>query len=297
MGRDWLVRLKPLPLALIVLIALMAVALCRAAFAPGGQGVAALAVSAAFLLVACGIANSLFARAWRAPDNVASIAVTALILAFILPPVQSASAPTLLIPLAAAVWAAGSKYILVSGRRHVFNPAAFGAAAALVICGHGANWWVGADHVLLPLVVLGGAIIVVKLRSADIVLAFLAGHLGMIAATVSPAHLMLFLTDTLLRSPMLFFAFLMLTDPRTMPLGRGWRLGFGALVGLLCAPSFHLGPLRLAPETALLAGNLLALASKIWRRRQVRRARLSDLTTAAGPGSDAGGPASVHPAR
>jgi ferredoxin-NADP reductase len=59
-------------------------------------------------------------------------------------------------------------------------------------------------------------------------------------------------------SPILFFAFVMLTEPLTTPPSRRRRIVCGALVGLLFAPFLHFGRLYLTPELALLAGNVFS---------------------------------------
>jgi Na+-translocating ferredoxin:NAD+ oxidoreductase RnfD subunit len=79
----------------------------------------------------------------------------------------------------------------------------------------------------------------------------------------------------LTRSALFFFAFAMLTEPRTLPFGWPWRIAFGALVGLLCVPGVHIGSLRLAPETALLAGNVFAVIAKRLKKWHSARRYLS----------------------
>ena len=66
------------------------------------------------------------------------------------------------------------------------------------------------------------------------------------------------LNETLLSSPLFFFAFVMLTEPLTAPTRRLPRLVFAALVGFLFAPNVHVGSFYLTPELALLVGNLFA---------------------------------------
>ena len=60
-----------------------------------------------------------------------------------------------------------------------------------------------------------------------------------------------------------FFGLVMLTEPRTVPLGRWRQIAYGALVGLLFSPFTHVGSYYFTPEVAILCGNLFAfLANK-----------------------------------
>lgn len=60
----------------------------------------------------------------------------------------------------------------------------------------------------------------------------------------------------LLRAPLLFLAFVMLTEPATTPPTRVLRIAYGALVGFLFAPNMHIGSVYSTPELALLIGNI-----------------------------------------
>ena len=66
------------------------------------------------------------------------------------------------------------------------------------------------------------------------------------------------LQNTLLYSPLLFFAFVILTEPLTAPPTRGLQIAYGALVGLLFTPQFHIGTLYTSPEIAILIGNVFS---------------------------------------
>jgi ferredoxin-NADP reductase len=78
-----------------------------------------------------------------------------------------------------------------------------------------------------------------------------------------------------LRSPLLFFGFVMLTEPSTMAPTHRTRLWYGALVGLLFTPYVHLGSYYFAPEVALLVGNLYSYAVS-YRARVVLRLDAKD---------------------
>ncbi len=55
-----------------------------------------------------------------------------------------------------------------------------------------------------------------------------------------------------------FLGFVMLTEPYTSPDTKTKRLVYGALVGVLIAPLFHIGHYYTTPEAALVIGNLFA---------------------------------------
>ena len=89
----------------------------------------ALAFSTALILAVCWITNWVFARVFRVPANSESIYITALILALILDPVAVSDLKGVGALIFASVWAMASKFIFAVGRKHLFNPAAFGVAA------------------------------------------------------------------------------------------------------------------------------------------------------------------------
>ena len=69
-----------------------------------------------------------------------------------------------------------------------------------------------------------------------------------------------------LNSPWLFFGFVMLTEPLTIPPTNNLRLLYGLLVGFLFAPQMHFGSIYSTPETALLIGNLYSYLVSFKRR-------------------------------
>ena len=90
----------------------------------------AIAFSTVLILAVCWVTNRVFARVFGVPANHESIYITALILALILDPVAPTDAR------ASARWSSprSGRWRRSSsspiGRKHVFNPAAFGVAAA-----------------------------------------------------------------------------------------------------------------------------------------------------------------------
>src|SRR5262249_13993867 len=149
--------------------------------------------------------------------------------------------------------------ILAIGRKHLFNPAAFAVALTYVTVNQSASWWVGSGP-MLPLVLLGGGLVVRKLRRFDLVLSFLAAAAGASLAISLWTGQDLFaqLQSLLLYSPLIFFAAIIVTEPLTTPPTRPLRVAYGALVGFLFSPQVHFGPLYFTPELAVLAGNVFS---------------------------------------
>jgi ferredoxin-NADP reductase/Na+-translocating ferredoxin:NAD+ oxidoreductase RnfD subunit len=255
---DWILNTTTMyRLLLYVLIVLVLVA---ALF--GGIGLLPfnalyILASAAFLVALCVLANWSFARVFRAATNVESTYITALILALIINPDRPAS--NLVTLAVAAIAATASKYVLAFRRRHVFNPAAIAVVITSYALGRPPTWWVGAPA-LLPFVLIAGVLIVRKIRRLDMVGTFFLAYFAalLLFAIAERVHLATEVRQTLLRSPLLFLAFVMLTEPLTMPPTRRLRMVYGGLVGFLIVPQVHLGSLYFAPEVALLIGNVFA---------------------------------------
>lgn len=245
-------------LVLYYLAALLggALLLSLAGLLPFGPG--ALATTIVVALMACTITNRLFAWVFEVPANAESAIITALILALILDPAGITDIRPLAGIAFAGAWAMSAKYVLAVGRRHIFNPAALAVFLTGALLDQPATWWVSGHVELLPVVLAGGLLLVRKLRRFDLVAVYILFNLLAVLATNAPADMATALSETVLSSPLLFFAFVMLTEPLTAP-GRRWqRLVFAGLVGILSAPNVHIGTFYMTPELALLAGNILA---------------------------------------
>jgi len=242
------------------LVALIVAAIALAFFGLVPHDPTDIAFSTALVLAVCWLTNRAFVRVFDVPANYESVYITALIVALIMDPVRATDLSGVGALVFASVWAMASKFIFAVNRKHLFNPAAFGVVLPAFLLDHPASWWVGGNLPLLPLVLVGGFLVVRKLRRFDLVATFILVALVTVVATTTPSHYGLALRETLLSSPIFFFAFVMLTEPLTAPTMRLPRLVFGALVGFLFAPNVHLGSFYLTPELALLIGNLFAFA-------------------------------------
>jgi len=216
----------------------------------------------ALLAVAVAVAvNTAFARALRATTNVESTVITALILVLIVPVGLREHAVFL---VAASATASASKYIVTVDKQHLFNPAAVAlVASALLFPDLAATWWVG-TAVMLPAVIVCGFAVMLKTRHTAVVLTFL----GVFAVIVSAAEL----ADTgslatmtqawrfsVVYSALLFFAFILMTDPITIPSNRLVRPAYVSLVAVLYAtPEIRSLPFGFLPEQALCLGNAVS---------------------------------------
>lgn len=244
-------------LVLYLLISYLAVATVLSAVGQLPFSPISLVLSTLFLFGVCWAANALFAWAFGAPSNIESTAITALILALIFQP--AASLGDLQYLFWAGMLAAGSKYILAFRNKHLFNPAAIAAVLTSFVLSYSASWWVGTTS-MLPVVALGGLLIVRKLELGRAVAAFLAASLVIVWAVSALQNIPLTreLQQLYLESPVFFAGSIMLTEPQTLPPTRELRFIYGALAGALMVPQIHIGSLYSTPELALVCGNIFS---------------------------------------
>src|SRR5205085_11940794 len=118
--------------------------------------------------------NWILGSIFEVPTNIESAYITALILALIIDPVKSPG--DLLFPGWAAILAMSSKYILALNNKHAFNPAAIAVVITSFALGESASRWVGTTS-MLPAVLLGGALLMRKLRQGEMVVLFVTASL------------------------------------------------------------------------------------------------------------------------
>lgn len=219
-----------------------------------------LVFSGLFITAVCWVVNEVFSRVLNIQTNVESVYITALILTLIITPLSQSNASSYF-PLAvwASVWAMASKYIFAVKKKHLFNPAAFGVAVTALFLNQSATWWVG-TLTMAPFVLIGGFLMTRKLLRSDLVLSFIYVSLLTIGtfSFLGGLDVMTSLWKAVAEAPLLFFAFVMLTEPLTTPPTEGRRMAYGALTGFLFAPQIHLGSFYLTPEIALLLGNVFS---------------------------------------
>jgi Na+-transporting NADH:ubiquinone oxidoreductase subunit NqrB len=150
---------------------------------------------------------------------------------------------------AAVVAVASKKFLRFHNGKHIFNPAAFGLLFSVIAFGNRLNWW-GSSSTLI--IVIGAGLVLFRMhrlslpfscfitRTASILL---FGGLG----TFREAVLL----------PNLFFAFIMLAEPKTSPGKRAEQWVFGGLCGIFATVFYRFIPAFEGDLVALLAVNLL----------------------------------------
>lgn len=257
-----------------VLLGLLALAVCAfaaSAVVPDfGFTPAALGVTLLLSVLVTGVVTCLGAAVVRVPPGADSWLISALILWFVMP-VGTDAATVATITLAAAATAA-SKYLLAWRRRLIINPVVAGALVAY-ICAYAQVpnilfpiWWVAAEELLIPMILIG-VLVVSAIRDWPLVITFLAASLITIGV-VELARGGQSVSEWIVSSPMLFLAVFMLPEPLTSPRGRRHRLVYGAGVGVLmyCQVTVAVSDaytFQFVPEIALAIGCLYAMAARL----------------------------------
>ena len=218
-----------------------------------------LAATAATALASTLITSRVVGLLLRTRPQTDSAVITGLLLFFLFWPGTEA-AQLGVVALAGAA-ATASKYVLAIRKRHIFNPAAVGAFVVALTGLGGAVWWVATPWMLVA-VVPASALILYRNRLLPMAGVFvgtaaviLVGRF--LAAGEAPADTLITVAGSY---PLVFLAGFMLTEPLTLPPLRWQRLAEAAVVGVLFAVPFSLGPVAMSPELALLVGNALAFA-------------------------------------
>jgi ferredoxin-NADP reductase/Na+-translocating ferredoxin:NAD+ oxidoreductase RnfD subunit len=221
-------------------------------------------VAAVAMATAVAVAvNTICARVLHATTEVQSSVITALILVMIMPPGLLDNWAFL---SGAAAVSSASKYVVAADKQHVFNPAAVALVAlGLLFPELAASWWIGTPA-MLPAVAVFGGLVVIKTRRTGVVLAFLGVYaLVMSVAVAADTRSAGVVADawraSLGHTALLFFAFIMMTDPVTVPSHRLVRPAYVSFVALLyVTPELYFIPFGLAPEQALCLGNAVSFA-------------------------------------
>jgi glycine betaine catabolism B len=264
-------RILTYPLAFYYLTTLVTAALVLSIAGIVRQPAVNLAFSTVVALLSCLAVNWIFARTFEAKSSWESVSISAFIIILIITPVAPDDLAGIAFLVLVSAWAMASKYMVAISKRHLFNPAAFGAALVGIGLHRTVSWWVGDNSVLLPIIILGGALILTRLRYYEMLMAFAAVVLGLSVAhgnLSSLAGVERSLSMMGIHSMFCFFGLVMLTEPRTAPLGRWRQIAYGIIIGLLFSPFTHIGGYYFTPEVALLGGNLFTFFSN---RRRIRR--------------------------
>lgn len=244
-------------LMLYVLISFLLVATLLSFFGILSFNPISLIFSAVFLTAVCWMTNTVFAKVFKAPTNLESVYITALILTLIVAPVVHSYSDAISLGWVAVLAMAG-KYIIAINKKHIFNPAALAVFITAIALNYSASWWIG-NFWMAPFVVIGGLLVVRKIRKFNMVFVFLitAGVL-ILGVNILRGNGLSVIQKVVFETPLFFFAFIMLTEPQTFPPTKKWQIVYGSLVGILFAPFVHIGSFYFTPETALLAGNIFS---------------------------------------
>ena len=208
-------------------------------------------------------AQRLFDRLTRkAAPTLLSATITALSLTLLL------RADNLWAQPAAAALAIASKFLLRVRGRHLFNPANFGVAVALLTL---PGAWVspgqwGSDVALAGWLVVLGATVTSRARRADISWMFLGFYLGALAARVAwLGQRWAVWTHQLGSGALLLFAFFMISDPITTPSHPRGRAAHAALVAAIAyAWGFGLFRTNAVLWALFVAAPMVAVWDAIW---------------------------------
>lgn len=226
-------------------------------------------LSTAIAVGVCYGVNFIFAKIYTAPSNTESALITGLILALIITPISSPKDATFLI--VASSLAMASKYIIAINNKHVFNPAAIAVVLTAFGPKESASWWVG-SVALLPFLIIGGVLIIRKIRRIIMVAVYCVTAIISVGAmaAVTNHDTGATIQATLLHSSLFFLGFVMLTEPWTSPATKTHRYVYAGIVGLLFSPLIQIAGVYSTPELALVIGNLYAFAVTPIAKTKVR---------------------------
>ncbi len=254
---NYLDRITMYRLMLYFLIVLISAAALLSFFGAVQYSPVSILGSTLFLITVCFITSKVFSLLLKAPTNFESSYITALILTLIMHPAVSFD----FLPILAlvGVLAISSKYILAIHKKHIFNPVAIAVVLLASATGTYADWW-GGEIQLLPLVILGGLLIMRKTRREHMLFCFFA--IAMLTAVAiglfNGANMEQTVTTLLFHSALCFLGFIMFIEPLTTPPSKKLQLFYASLVGVLFSSSAHIGDIYLTPEIALVIGNIFS---------------------------------------
>jgi Na+-translocating ferredoxin:NAD+ oxidoreductase RnfD subunit len=131
--------------------------------------------------------------------------------------------------------------------KHIFNPAATGLVVSSLFLGNQMNWWACSN---VHIVIILGGLIIFRLNRLSLVFSYFLFRFISSAIFNGDGYYAVF-------SPNLFFAFIMLTEPKTSPGQRPAQWIFGGICGILSSLFFTVIPSLDGDLLALLAVNPL----------------------------------------
>jgi enediyne biosynthesis protein E5 len=247
----------PKGLVTIILIILTIIA------APG-EGVHTVAIGMGAAAFAAGLVDLFILRARK---NVWEFPSGAVLTAMIVTMVVRAQEPWY-VPAVTSVVAVVSKYLFRTKNANVFNPAALAVVSMFYVFHMGQSWW-GALPEVTPLwvqaaLLITGIFITDRVNKLPLVLSFLGTYFVLFTATSFVGNPQW--VAEIFRSPdieaVLYFAFIILTDPPTSPAKYPDQLICGVIVAVVSFAVFE----RFGVVYFLLAGVLVGNVWEAWRR-------------------------------
>ena len=243
--------------------------LILAVMAAPGQGVRAVMVGLASATIAAGLVDALIIlfrkHVWEFPSGAV---LTAMIVAMVL----RAQEPWY-VTASTSVAAVLSKYIFRSRSANVFNPAALALIASFYVFHTGQSWWGALPDIfpILKVVLLAaGVFITDRVNKAPLVLTFLGTYFALFTVTAFVSNPLS--VAEIFRTPdfeaVLFFAFIILTDPPTSPAKYPDQIVCGVIVAAVSYAFFQWAGVVYYLLAGVLAGNVW----EAWRRTS-RRSR------------------------
>ena len=238
-----------------------------AAIAAPAEGISTVAPSLAIAVVAAGLLDLLILRVgkkvWEFPSGAV---LTAMIVVMVLRAQEPWHVTTI-----TSVGAIFSKYLVRSRWSNVFNPAALAIIASFYIFHTGQSWW-GALPELPPITLLvllaAGLFIAGRVNKMPLVLAFLGTYFLLFTITSYVADPQW--VAEIFRTPdvqaVLFFSFVILTDPPTSPARYHDQIVCGIIVAAVSYAFFEWEGVVYYLLAGVLAGNVW----EAWRRTSRR---------------------------
>jgi Na+-translocating ferredoxin:NAD+ oxidoreductase RnfD subunit len=244
------------------------------AMAAPGEGIRAVAPGLVSATTAAGLVDALILwvrkKGWRDKENAWEFPSGAVLTALIVAMVLRAQEPWYVTTIT-SVAAILSKYVFRFRAANVFNPAALAIVATFYVFHTGQSWW-GALTEVAPfaqvVLVAAGVFIADRVNKMPLVLAFLGTYflLFTVTAFVSDPRMV----SEVFRPPdleaVLFFAFIILTDPPTSPAKYPDQIVCGILVGAVSYAVFEWSGVVYYLLAGVLAGNVW----EAWRRANRR---------------------------
>ena len=203
-------------LLIYYLLSLIGLAVILALFRDISYNPLSIILTSSITVFACWFINLILASIFDLPTAFESSIITGLILSLIISPTLGLY--NILFMLAASGLAMASKYILTYKHKHIFNP----AAIAVVLTAFGphqtASWWIGTSS-MLPLVIIGGYLLIRKIKRIQMFLTYLVttSLSTILFALISKISVSTSIYDMVFDSAVFFLGFVMLTEPLTSP--------------------------------------------------------------------------------